>query len=280
MQIILKISELKKALDVARRGTQKVGIVPTMGALHKGHFSLIEAALANNDFIVLTIFVNPTQFNDLNDLERYPRNLEKDIAHLEKYHIDILFTPSEKEMYPEKDTRVFKLSPLDKIMEGLHRPGHFNGVAQIISKLFEIVRPDRAYFGQKDFQQLAIIKHLTKQLELNVEIIGCPIVREKDGLAMSSRNQLLNAEERKAAPLINKILIEAEKMHPSMSPEEISSFVVKHLNSHPLMKVEYFEIVDDQSLMPISSWDDSTNKIACVAVQLGEIRLIDNRYFN
>jgi len=192
MEIFSKINELQNYLIPYRNRGRNIALVPTMGALHAGHLSLIEAALSNKDFVIVTIFVNPTQFNDPQDLERYPRNLDADILMLSKYPVDVLFTPSVEEMYPEKDTREFDLSPLDTVMEGSHRPGHFNGVAQIVSKLFAAALPDRAYFGLKDFQQLAIIKKMLSQLEMNIELIGCPIIREEDGLAMSSRNQLLS----------------------------------------------------------------------------------------
>lgn len=279
MKIVSTINELQILLKPLRNGARSIAIVPTMGALHEGHLSLIDAAIKNKDIVVVSIFVNPTQFNDPQDLERYPRDLEADISMLRKYPVDILFTPSVEEMYPEQDHRVFDLSPLDSVMEGRHRPGHFNGVAQIVSKLFYAVMPDRAYFGLKDFQQLAIIKKMLTALKMSVELIACPIIREKDGLAMSSRNQLLNQQERNAAPLIHDTLERASGLSGKFSPSEIIEEVKSTINKHPLMTVEYFEIVDDQSLMPIYKWGDSQHKIACIAVQIGKVRLIDNRYF-
>jgi pantoate--beta-alanine ligase len=279
MIIVSKIIDLQNLLHPLRTRSRKIGLVPTMGALHEGHLSLIEASVKNKDIIVVSIFVNPTQFNDPKDLEHYPRDLKADISMLSKYPVDILFTPAVEEMYPKKDTREFDLFPLDSVMEGSHRPGHFNGVAQIVSKLFYAVIPDRAYFGLKDFQQLAIIRKMLSQLKMNIELIGCPIIREKDGLAMSSRNQLLNKEERNAAPLIHHTLEKVSTITDKLLPAEIGELVKTSINNHPLMKLEYFEIVDDQRLMPIKEWNDAANKIACIAVQIGKIRLIDNRYF-
>jgi pantoate--beta-alanine ligase len=280
MRIITKKETLKKAIISAREQQKKIGLVPTMGALHDGHLSLIRAAARNNDFIVVTIFVNPTQFNNPRDLERYPRDLDADLELLNGYPIDLIFAPSVKEMYPEQDIRTFDLSPLDSIMEGRFRPGHFTGVAQIVSKLFDAVKPDRAYFGQKDFQQLTIIKKLVSLLNLDIEIYSCPTVREEDGLAMSSRNRLLSRPERDAAPLIHQTLLKATQMKQNHPPEKIKEFVLSEINNHPLMQVEYFEIVDDQNLMPVNNWLAPNNKVGCVAVQLSEVRLIDNIYFS
>lgn len=280
MTSIYTIPELQEHLNSARLAGSSIGLVPTMGALHEGHLSLISAAEKNDDLIVVSIFVNPTQFNNPADLERYPRTLEKDLNMLADKCVDYVFIPSVKEMYPEKDTRTFDLAPLDSVMEGRYRPGHFNGVAQIVSKLFEAVRPHRAYFGQKDFQQLAIIRKLVNILQMNIEIIGCPIVREKDGLAMSSRNQLLSVRQREAAPLIYKTLGKAVRLKDKYTIEEIKQFVESTINQDPQMKLEYFEIVDDQNLTPLSDWTEAVNKVACIAVHLGEIRLIDNIYFD
>lgn len=279
MEIISKAEALKTPIGQLKKNGHKIGFVPTMGALHQGHLSLIKAAISYGDKVVVSIFVNPTQFNDLKDLENYPRNLNTDLLLLKKYPVEILFMPEINEMYPEEDKRKFNLNPLDKVMEGKYRPGHFNGVAQIVSKLFDAVNPDRAYFGLKDFQQLAIIRQLCKQLEYDIEIIGCPIIRESDGLAMSSRNMLLNPSERDAAPLINRTLVKATALKGKESPSEIRAWVIREINSHPFMNVEYFEIVDDKDLMPVSSWDEPGDKIGCIAVHLGKVRLIDNRYF-
>ncbi|MDF1571703.1 MAG: pantoate--beta-alanine ligase [Bacteroidales bacterium] len=280
MKQINHIPPLQKAVSDAREKGKTIGLVPTMGALHKGHISLINTAEKNGDFIVVSIFVNPTQFNNPDDLARYPRDLVSDLRMLVGHGVEIVFVPAVEEMYPEADTRQFDLSPLDQVMEGKFRPGHFNGVAQIVSRLFEAVQPDRAYFGQKDFQQLAVIRKLVDQLNLDIEIIGCPIIREADGLAMSSRNQLLTPEQRAAAPHIHAVLQKARALKNSRSPRELQAMVKEAINNHPLMQLEYFEIVDDQELKPIVSWDNSANKVGCIAVHLSEIRLIDNIYFH
>ncbi|MEX0982708.1 MAG: pantoate--beta-alanine ligase [Bacteroidales bacterium] len=279
MKTVTHKTALQKAVGKARKEGKRIGLVPTMGALHEGHLSLIRAAMKNNDFIIVTLFVNPTQFNNPNDLERYPRDMDSDLKLLKAYPVDIVFAPSVKEMYPEKDNRVFDLSPFDRIMEGKFRPGHFNGVAQIVSKLFYAANPDTAYFGQKDFQQLAVIKKLVAILHLNIKIIGCPIIREEDGLAMSSRNRLLTPPERAAAPLIYQTLLEAKQIKSRRTPDEIKAFVKSAINNHPLIQVEYFEIVDDQNLLPVKNWQEPNNKVGCIAVQLGNARLIDNIYF-
>lgn len=280
MKTVTQKTVLHKAVGKARQEGKGIGLVPTMGALHEGHLSLIRAAMKNNDFIIVTLFVNPTQFNNLNDLECYPRDMDADLKLLKEYPLDLVFAPSVEEMYPEKDNRVFDLSPLDRILEGEYRPGHFNGVAQIVSKLFEAASPDTAYFGQKDFQQLAVIKKLVSLLHLDIKIIGCPIIREEDGLAMSSRNRLLTPTERAAAPLIYQSLLKAKQMKNRHTPDEIKAFVKSAINNHPMMQVEYFEIVDDQNLMQVKSWQEPVKKVGCVAVQLGGVRLIDNIYFS
>ncbi|MEX0987692.1 MAG: pantoate--beta-alanine ligase [Bacteroidales bacterium] len=280
MKIIAKKEALKKAVRDARNDRKMVGLVPTMGALHQGHLSLIETAVGNGDFIVVSIFVNPTQFNDPRDLEQYPRDMEADLAMLQEYPVDIVFAPSVEEMYPEKDTRIFDLSPLDSVLEGKYRPGHFNGVAQIVSKLFYAANPDKAYFGKKDFQQLTVIKKLASILDMEIEIVGCPIIREKDGLAMSSRNRLLGQAERAAAPFIYETLQQARQMKKNHMPGEIQRFVTSAMDHHPLITLEYFEIVDDQHLHPVLHWNGPADKVGCIAVLLGGVRLIDNIYFN
>lgn len=280
MKTLTHISALQNQLELARKTSKTVGLVPTMGALHPGHLSLIEAAEKENDFIVVTIFVNPTQFNNRKDLEIYPRDMEKDLLMLADYKVDIVFAPDVEEMYPSEEKRVFDLHPLDSVMEGKFRPGHFAGVAEIVSKLFEITSPDNAYFGLKDFQQLSIIRKLTELMGIDINIIGCPIIREDDGLAMSSRNQLLSKTERDAAPHIYKTLLAAKTFKGKRSPAEISDYVKKEINAHPLMELEYFEIVDDKELTTVSSWDSDGNKVGCIAVHLGAVRLIDNIYFH
>ena len=279
MKLLTTISEIRSALS-ERNKSAKVGFVPTMGALHAGHLSLVNRAVTENEVVVVSIFVNPTQFNDPKDLERYPRTLENDLKLLEPSGCDFVFVPSVAEVYPEPDTRKFNFGLLETVMEGKHRPGHFNGVAQVVSKLFEMVKPDRAYFGLKDFQQLAIIKSMVQQLNLPVEIVPCEIVREKSGLAMSSRNELLTAEQRQNAAHISKTLFAAKELIKQKSVQELENWVVDQINKSPGLTVEYFEIVDNEQLQPIKNWDEEKTKIACVAVFCGNIRLIDNIVLN
>ncbi|HAF27983.1 MAG TPA: pantoate--beta-alanine ligase [Bacteroidales bacterium] len=279
MKIVTSKKELSEELSQIRKVGKSIGFVPTMGALHDGHLSLIEYSNKDNDISIVSIFVNPTQFNDKNDYIKYPRIVEEDVDKLKKVKCDILFTPSEKEMYPDEDKREFDFGNLDKVMEGAHRPGHFRGVALIVSKLFETVKPDKAYFGEKDFQQLAIIKKLTSQLKFNIEIVSCPIVREKDGLAMSSRNMLLSKEQRANVSIISKTLFAAKEKQKSMTVSETKDWVIRTINENSFLKVEYFEIVDMTSLEPITGWNQKAEKVGCVAVHVGTIRLIDNIRF-
>ena len=280
MEIYTYIKPLQQALNTLKYNGKSIGFVPTMGALHQGHASLIKQSLQDNDITVVSIYVNPTQFNEATDYQNYPRDFATDKSLLESLGCDIIFAPMNEEMYPEEDNRIFDFGYLGEVMEGALRPGHFNGVAQIVSKLFEIVKPHRAYFGQKDFQQLAIIKSLVKQQGYDIDIIPCPIVREEDGLALSSRNKLLKEEERKIAPLIYQTLLEARKMACCKSVEETERWVKENLNKNPHMRVEYFKIVFENNLMPVYDWKDSGEKIGCIAVRLGEVRLIDNvRFF-
>ena len=247
-----------------------------MGALHEGHLSLIQKCSRENAINAVSIFVNPTQFNEKSDFETYPSDLEKDLEMIEQLSCDMVFAPTAAEMYPENDLRKFDFDTLDKTMEGKHRPGHFNGVAKIVSKLFAIIEPDRAYFGEKDYQQLAIIRSLVRKLNLQVDVIGCPTIREDDGLAMSSRNQLLSPGEREAASLIPKTLNAAVKMKNKPNPDELKKLVIKTLNSDPDLEVEYFEIVDKEDLIPIGNIDEAREFRACIAVRCGNVRLIDN----
>lgn len=279
MELVKTVNELQEKLQHA--GAKKsVGFVPTMGALHKGHISLVEKAAKENPVVVVSIFVNPTQFNDPKDLERYPRDLEADLKMLEKSGVSMVFAPSVKEMYPEPDTRKFDFGLLETVMEGKHRPRHFNGVAQVVSRLFEMVKPDNAYFGMKDFQQVAIIKNLVKQLSSPVEIVACPIIREESGLAMSSRNELLNAEERANAAIISETLQKAKQLTGQKSVKELTEWMVENINKNPYLSVEYIEIVDDLNLQPIKNWDEENTKVACAAVFCGKVRLIDNIVLN
>lgn len=282
MKTISGAAELNTTIKNLR--IHPVGFVPTMGALHNGHLSLVSQAVSDCPLVVVSIFVNPTQFNDKNDLKNYPRTPESDLALLSTVlrDDDIVFMPEAKEIYPEEDKRVFSFGNLDRVMEALHRPGHFNGVAQVVSRLFEIVTPDFAYFGQKDFQQLAVIKSLVKQCGFGVKIIGKPIIREKDGLAMSSRNTLLEPGIRKKAPVIYESLTKATQMINSYDITDIRSFVINSINSNEGFSTEYFEIVDDNELIPVYSKADMDSKkhyFGCVAVKAGKIRLIDNIEF-
>ena len=257
-----------------------IGFVPTMGALHEGHLSLVRKAIQETEIVVVSIFVNPTQFNDPKDLERYPRNLSADLKLVENTGCHIVFAPSVKEIYPVPDTRIFGFGDLEVVMEGKFRPGHFNGVAQVVSRLFEIVKPQKAYFGQKDFQQLAIVKNMVMQLQLPVEIIPCPIVRETNGLAMSSRNELLSVEERENASAISRALSEARELKLKYSVTEVAEIIKGNINNNRFLQVEYVDIVDDTTLQPVKSWDDPCGKVVCTAVFCGKVRLIDNVVLN
>lgn len=276
MKLISTIKDLKILLDECRAAGKTVGLVPTMGALHQGHASLVERAVKENDVAVVSVFVNPTQFNDKNDLKNYPRTLEADCALLENIGADIAFAPSVEEMYPTEDTRQFSFAPIDTVMEGACRPGHFNGVAQIVSKLFYAVEPDKAYFGEKDFQQLAIIREMVRQLDLKLEIVGCPIVREADGLAMSSRNTLLTADERQRALTISRTLFASLDYAAGNSLAATKAFVEEKINSTPGLELEYYQIVDGNTLQEINEWSDSDYIVGCIALFCGKIRLIDN----
>ena len=247
-----------------------------MGALHDGHASLVKLAVAENEVVVVSDFVNPTQFNDKNDLLKYPRTLEADCELLEKENATYVFAPSVEEIYPEPDTRQFSYAPLDTVMEGKFRPGHFNGVCQIVSKLFMIVEPDRAYFGEKDFQQLAIIREMVKQMNLPIEIIGCPIVREHDGLALSSRNARLSDVERQQALNISKTLFLSKEFASSHTVAETQQFVEDAIAASEGLELEYFELVDGNTLQKISNWEETTYAVGCITVYCGDVRLIDN----
>ena len=276
MKIVKGINELKGYLVDSKRNGKRVGLVPTMGALHKGHLSLVERCVRENDICVVSVFVNPTQFNDKHDLETYPRTLEADCALLESAGCDFVFAPSVEEMYPEPDTRTFDFGTVMQVMEGAKRPGHFNGVAQVVSKLFYIVEPDNAYFGEKDFQQIAVIRAMVKQLQIPVQINACPIVREADGLALSSRNTRLTPALRQKAPLIARTLQESKALAATKSVREVIDYVVNALNADPDLEVEYYEIVDGDSLVSIQDWKDTSYAVGCVTVYCGEVRLIDN----
>ena len=276
MKTVHTIKALQDELNALRLQGKRVGLVPTMGALHAGHASLVKRSVAENDVTVVSDFVNPTQFNDLNDLEKYPRTLEADCQLLEACGVSFVFAPSVEEIYPEPDTRQFSFAPLDTVMEGIYRPGHFNGVCQIVSKLFDIVKPDRAYFGEKDFQQLAIIREMVRKMHFPLEIVGCPIVREADGLALSSRNARLSAEQRQQALKISQTLFESRTFAETHSVSETRQFVEEAINGAPGLRLEYFELVDGDTLQSIASWDDTSYAVGCITVYCGEVRLIDN----
>ncbi|MGD9992765.1 MAG: pantoate--beta-alanine ligase [Salinivirgaceae bacterium] len=280
MQVFKTKTELGVFIADCKTRSKTIGFVPTMGALHQGHLSLIAYAKKESDITLASIFVNPTQFNDPNDLKNYPRNEAKDLEMLLAAGCNAVFMPNEAEMYPEKDSRIFDFDGLDQLMEGAHRPGHFNGVAQIVSKLFDAVQPHKAFFGQKDFQQVAIIRKMTQSLGLPIEIVACPIVREDDGLAMSSRNQLLTPEHRKAAPLIYKTLQKARTLAYEKTVSQLQAWVEETINDSGLFRVEYFEIVDEQTLLPISTFTAGKNNVGCIAVWAGKVRLIDNVTIN
>ena len=276
MKLVHTINELRQELDAQRKAGKKIGFVPTMGALHEGHASLVRYAVAENEIVVVSVFVNPTQFNDKNDLLKYPRTLEADCELLEKEGADYVFAPSVEEIYPEPDTRQFSYAPLDTVMEGKYRPGHFNGVCQVVSKLFMMVEPDKAYFGEKDFQQLAIIREMVKQMNFPLQIVGCPIVREEDGLALSSRNTRLSAQEREFALNISKTLFRSKEFAASHSVEETQQFVEESIASSEGLQLEYFEIVDGLTLQRIENWEDTDYVVGCITVFCGDVRLIDN----
>jgi pantoate--beta-alanine ligase len=277
MEIIRTIENLQRLTSAAREAGKSVGLVPTMGALHAGHVSLINRARKENDIVVVSVFVNPTQFNNPEDLRTYPRTEEADCEKLTAAGVDYAFIPSVEEVYPEPDTRVFDLGKVAEVMEGAMRPGHFNGVAQIVSRLFQIVNPTRAYFGEKDFQQIAVIRRMVELEGFKLEIVPCPIQREADGLALSSRNVRLTAEQRQVAPEIHRILVESvEDKKAGKTVNEVKQSVIEKLNAVKFMEVEYYEIVDALTMQPISEWLAEGQSVGCITVYCGEVRLIDN----
>jgi pantoate--beta-alanine ligase len=276
MLIIHKISELQSQLQRERQQGHTIGLVPTMGALHEGHASLVKRSVSENDVTVVSIFLNPTQFNDKKDLERYPRTLEADCKLLEQCGAQIAFAPSVEEIYPEPDTRTFSYPPTDSVMEGAMRPGHFNGVCQIVSKLFSYTNPDRGYFGEKDYQQIAVIKRMVADLGFKLAIIPCPVIREESGLAMSSRNTLLTDAERAIAANIYRVMKESRDLNAEVS--ETHDYVVDNINAIDGLEVQYFSIVDGDTLEDVSSWKDAESIVGCITVFCGSkpIRLIDH----
>lgn len=277
MKIINRVSDLVGFCKNAKLEGKSIGLVPTMGALHNGHMSLAKRARAENDILVASVFVNPTQFNNPEDLRTYPRTAEADTALLAGAGADAVFMPEAAEIYPGPDTRVFDLGPVAQVMEGAMRPGHFNGVAQIVSKLFEWTKPTRAYFGEKDFQQIAVIRRMKDICGFaDTQIVACPIVREDDGLAMSSRNVRLDAAQRQTAPLIYATLRTSLDYARDHSVEQTRDFVITELNAHPLLEVEYFSIVHPLTMQPVHSWGDAEKPVGCITVYCGPVRLIDN----
>lgn len=281
MQIITTKSELQAAVKACKNANKTIGLVPTMGALHQGHASLVQRAVQQNDVCVVSVFVNPTQFNNKEDLAKYPRNIERDAELLSSIGAHYVFAPTPEEMYSAEEmnsTFQFDFAGLDQVMEGKMRPGHFNGVVQVVSRLFYLVQPDKAYFGEKDFQQLAIIHHMVERSSMagtfgNLQIIDCPIVREESGLALSSRNERLSATEKQTALAISKTLFESLKWAKSSSVPEVQQRVIDTINAVPGLEVEYYEIVDQTTLLPTDTFDHA---IGCVTVYCGPVRLIDN----
>lgn len=282
MKIIRSVAQLRDAVASLKAEGKSVGLVPTMGALHAGHISLVDRARAENGALVVSVFVNPTQFNNPTDLQTYPRTEEADCEKLRAAGVDIAFIPTVEEMYPEPDTRVFDLGQVAAVMEGPMRPGHFNGVAQVVSKLFSFVQPDRAYFGEKDFQQIAVIRRMVELEKFPIEIVDCPICREADGLALSSRNVRLTPENRKVAPNIHRVLAESVDKAKTESLPQVKQWVIDTLNSYPQFEVEYYEIVDPLTMQPLSAWNESKNgaPVGCITCYCGDVRLIDNIKYN
>ena len=291
IQVFNKIADLQNRLFDDRKQGKEIGLVPTMGALHEGHASLVRRSVRENGITVVSVFVNPTQFNDKNDLKNYPRTLEADCELLEKTFDEevgqsetdnhkslYVLAPSVEEMYPTPDTRHFEYPPVSTVMEGAHRPGHFNGVCQVVSRLFYIVKPHRAYFGEKDWQQIAVVKAMVRHLGLHVQIVECDIVRDADGLAKSSRNTLLTSDERAIAPCIYKALKESVAYAKTHTVQETHDRVVADINAVDGLNVEYFSIVDGNTLQDIQDWDDTPYAVGCITVYCGKtpIRLIDH----
>jgi pantoate--beta-alanine ligase len=278
MKVLTTIKEMSEEADRLRKSGKKIGFVPTMGALHEGHISLVNRAVKENDVTVVSIFVNPIQFNNPEDLKNYPRDIEKDLTLLKKNNCDLVFCPDEKEIYPEKISEKYDLGGLDRLMEGQFRPGHFQGVVVVVKRFFDIIRPDSAYFGKKDFQQLSIIKYIVQQLNIPVNIIGCETVREEDGLAKSSRNQLLSSEMRREAPFISQTLFKCRELKANMDVDQVKKYVHIAFNQSSKLNLEYFEIIGEENLLPVNQWNDKKNTVACIAVWAGNVRLIDNIY--
>lgn len=276
MQIITTKKAVQEQVQACKKLDKTIGFVPTMGALHEGHASLVRKSVEENKVTFVSVFVNPTQFNNKEDLEKYPRNIQRDAELLASLGVDFVFAPSPEEMYSEEEMNTtfdFDFGGLDQVMEGKMRPGHFNGVVQVVSKLFKLVEPDRAYFGEKDFQQLAIIRRMVEVMKFDIKIVGCPIVREHSGLALSSRNERLSQEEKQTAVNISHILFESRQLKESQTVGQVENWVIEQINRVEGLTVEYYQIVDQTTLQPAK---DFTNAIGCVTVYCGPVRLIDN----
>jgi len=280
MQVICQIATLQKQLNELKSEGKNIGFVPTMGALHQGHISLVERSCNETDITVVSIFVNPTQFNEKKDLENYPRTLEADLEKLKTTNCKFVFAPTAEEIYPVPDNRNFDFGQIANVMEGAFRPGHFNGVAIVVSKLFDIVKPNKAYFGEKDYQQLLIIKELVKQQNYDITIVPCSIFREADGLAMSSRNTLLSTEQRKNASFISQVLFQAKNIKNELSINELKKWVISQIDSNAYLQTEYFEIANSSTLKTSISWNELGNKMGFIVVKVGAVRLIDNILFD
>ncbi len=288
MQKFTTVAALREAVHKAKADGKSIGLVPTMGALHEGHLSLIRKAKEQNDIAVVSVFVNPIQFNNKEDLAKYPRTVDADCEKLESVGADFVFIPSVEEMYPEPVKEEYHFGPLEEVMEGPKRQGHFSGVAVVVRRLFDLAEPDRAYFGEKDYQQLAIIRNLIEQIHYNIEIVPCPIVRADDGLALSSRNMRLSPAARAIAPTIYDTLQQAAEMAECEEVDDVKEWVMSSLASfnevNPdqcpdglCFEPEYFEIVDARTLQPIETWDEAgeDGAVGCIAVWLDGVRLID-----
>ncbi len=276
MKVLQTIEEVKSFVAELRAKGETIGFVPTMGALHEGHISLVAKAVEDCGACIVSVFVNPTQFNDPKDLETYPRTLEADCALLKEAGVKAVFSPSVEEIYPEQDERTFEVGAVAEVMEGAYRPGHFQGVMQVVSKLFDIVEPDKAFFGEKDFQQIAVIRAMQKLLKSKVEVVACPIVREKSGLALSSRNQRLSQEERVIASNIYRVLQASQDLQGEKTPKELIQWVTDEINQIEPLRVEYFDIVNAENLSSVEAWSDAQAIRGCITVYCGEVRLIDN----
>lgn len=279
MKIFEQIENLKSHLKEIKKQGQKIGFVPTMGALHQGHVSLVQAAKKADNYVVCSIFVNPTQFNEAKDLEQYPRTFEADVALLKQNNCDVVFYPAVESIYPpEEKVQTFDFGYLENIMEGKHRPGHFRGVGLVVSKLLDIVEPNNLYMGQKDFQQCAIVQKLLelKNIQNKTELISCPIIREKSGLAMSSRNQLLSSAEKKQAQILSKTLFEAKTKIKILNPSELEKWAFEQINKENGVDVEYVEIVNSTNLKRLKTWKKNQTAAMCLAAKVGKVRLIDN----